>query len=89
MRLSQLVQPDPYYEEIDRATNGLGLAPPPAPAPLPPPPAPVNITERVVIPYHVSDVQISSEVQLTNQSTNTVEDDVSPPVANQYLDIHP
>ena len=84
MRLSQLVQPEPYYEELDPVINGLG------PAPLPPQPAPVTTTtEHVVVPYHVSEIQVSSEVQLTSEDQSTAEDDVCPPVPNQYLDIHP
>jgi len=82
MRLSQLAQPEPYYEELDSPViNGLG------PTPQPPQPTPANTTtEHIVIPYHVSEIQISSEVQLTTDGQSTAD---HPPEPNQYLDIHP
>jgi len=85
MRLSQLAQPEPYYEELDPPTiNGLGAAP------QPPQPAPVNTTtEQVAIPYHVSEIQVSSEVQLATDDQSTTENDTHPSQLNQYLDIHP
>ena len=81
----RLAHPYQCYEEIDQATNGVG------PAPLTPQPTPVNTIDHVVIPYHVSEVHINSEAQLTSEdeSAATTQDVICPPEANQYLDIHP